>query len=78
MTRRPAAIMTFINESERDQRSRARQWFRIDKVPAIVVLGGKSGRENFGRRFLGAPAGYEFAALIVAIGLGRRRCRAVD
>ena len=36
----------------------------IDKVPAIVVLGGESGRKDFGTRFFGAPAGYEFATLI--------------
>ena len=38
--------------------------YGIDKVPAVVVLGGESGRRDFGIRFFGSPAGYEFATLI--------------
>jgi glutaredoxin-like protein len=38
--------------------------YGIDKTPAIVVLGDESGRKDFGIRFFGAPAGYEFATLI--------------
>ena len=38
--------------------------YGIDKVPALVVLGGESGRKDFGIRFFGTPAGYEFATLI--------------
>lgn len=38
--------------------------YRIDKAPAIVVLGGEHGRRDFGVRFYGSPAGYEFATLI--------------
>ena len=38
--------------------------YRIDKVPAVVVLGDESGRRDFGIRFFGAPAGYDFATLI--------------
>lgn len=38
--------------------------YRIDKAPAIVVLGGDTGRRDFGIRFYGSPAGYEFATLI--------------
>lgn len=38
--------------------------YRIDRAPAIVVLGDESGRRDFGIRFYGSPAGYEFATLI--------------
>ena len=38
--------------------------YRVDKAPAIVVLGGETGRRDFGIRFYGSPAGYEFATLI--------------
>ena len=38
--------------------------YRIDKAPAIAVLGDESGRRDFGIRFYGSPAGYEFATLI--------------
>jgi glutaredoxin-like protein len=38
--------------------------YRIDKAPAVVVLEDESGRRDFGIRFYGAPAGYEFATLI--------------
>ena len=38
--------------------------YRIDKAPGIAVLGDVSGRRDFGIRFYGSPAGYEFATLI--------------
>jgi len=38
--------------------------YRIDKAPAIIVLGDQTGRRDFGIRFYGSPAGYEFATLI--------------
>jgi glutaredoxin-like protein len=47
-----------------DSRSDEARRYGIDKVPALVVLGGESGRKDFGIRFFGAPAGYEFATLI--------------
>ncbi|MGB3905376.1 MAG: hypothetical protein WBB22_10665 [Anaerolineae bacterium] len=37
--------------------------YRIDKIPAIAVVGEK----DFGVRFYGIPAGYEFTSLIEAI-----------
>ncbi len=37
--------------------------YGIDKIPAIAVVGEK----DFGVRFYGIPAGYEFTALIEAI-----------
>ena len=43
--------------------------YRIDKAPAVVVLGDESGKRDFGIRFYGAPAGYEFATLIEDIRL---------
>ncbi len=42
----------------------AARLYGIDKAPAVVVLGGASGRRDFGIRFFGSPAGYEFATLI--------------
>ncbi len=38
--------------------------FGIDRVPAVVVL---AGERDTGIRFFGAPAGFEFSALIDAI-----------
>lgn len=43
---------------------------RIDKTPAIVVLGDETGRRDFGIRFYGSPAGYEFATLIEDMRMG--------
>ena len=37
--------------------------FRVDKIPAIAVIGAK----DFGIRFYGIPSGYEFTSLIGAI-----------
>jgi hypothetical protein len=41
--------------------------YGIDKAPAIVVLGGESGRRDFGIRFFGSPAGYEFARNVPSV-----------
>lgn len=38
--------------------------YRVDKAPAIVVLGGDGGHVDYGIRFFGIPSGYEFATLI--------------
>jgi glutaredoxin-like protein len=46
--------------------------YRIDKAPAIVVLGDETGRRDFGIRFYGSPAGYEFATLIEDIRMASR------
>ncbi|MGD0727731.1 MAG: thioredoxin family protein [Spirochaetia bacterium] len=37
----------------------------IDKIPALAVLGGKG--EDYGIRFFGIPAGYEFASLLESL-----------
>jgi len=37
--------------------------YRIDKIPAIVI----EGERDYGIRFYGVPAGYEFASLLDAI-----------
>ena len=37
----------------------------IDKIPAVAVLG--PGKEDYGIRFFGIPAGYEFASLLETI-----------
>lgn len=47
-----------------DGDSGAARLYGIDKVPALAVLGGESGRRDFGIRFFGAPMGYEFATLL--------------
>lgn len=46
--------------------------YRVDKAPAIVVLGDETGRRDFGIRFYGSPAGYEFATLIEDIRMASR------
>ena len=38
--------------------------FGVDKTPALVVLGGDSGRHPYGIRFYGFVSGYEFGTLI--------------
>ena len=43
--------------------------YGIDKGPAVVVLGGESGRKDFGIRYFGVPAGYEFGTLVEDIRL---------
>jgi glutaredoxin-like protein len=37
----------------------------IDKIPALAVLGGSG--KDYGIRFFGIPAGYEFASLLEAL-----------
>jgi alkyl hydroperoxide reductase subunit AhpF len=34
--------------------------YEVDKIPAIVILGGK----DYGVRYYGIPSGYEFSSLI--------------
>lgn len=46
--------------------------YGIDKVPAIAVLGDASGRRDFGIRYYGVPAGYEFGTLVEDIRLASR------
>ena len=46
--------------------------YRVDKAPAIVVLGDDAGRRDFGIRFYGSPAGHEFATLIEDIRMASR------
>jgi alkyl hydroperoxide reductase subunit AhpF len=43
--------------------------YHIDRVPAVVLVGrGPAGEERDSRiRFLGAPSGYEFIALVQAV-----------
>jgi glutaredoxin-like protein len=47
----------FVNDKEKVQE------FNIDKIPATVVMG----ERDYGIRFYGIPAGYEFASLLEAI-----------
>jgi len=37
--------------------------FGVDKIPATVVMGG----EDYGIRYYGIPAGYEFASMLMAV-----------
>jgi glutaredoxin-like protein len=46
--------------------------YRVDKAPAIVVLGGETGRRDVGIRFYGSPTGYEFATLLEDIRMASR------
>jgi glutaredoxin-like protein len=39
----------------------------IDKIPAVAVIGGKG--EDYGIRFFGIPAGYEFSSLLESIAM---------
>lgn len=61
------AVTTEVYDIDRD--AALAHMYRIDKVPAIAVFGGASGRQDFGIRFFGAPAGYEFGTLIEDIRL---------
>jgi glutaredoxin-like protein len=38
--------------------------YAVERVPAVVVLGGGAERQDFGIRFFGIPSGYEFATLV--------------
>lgn len=50
-------ILDFVEDADRVKQ------FGIDKIPATVILGDK----DYGIRFYGVPAGYEFMSLIEAI-----------
>jgi len=52
-----AVIYNFVTDKDRADE------YGIDKIPAIAVMGEK----DFGVRFYGIPAGYEFTSLIEAI-----------
>jgi glutaredoxin-like protein len=39
----------------------------IDKIPAVAVIGGKG--EDYGIRFFGIPAGYEFSSLLESMAM---------
>jgi len=43
--------------------ARARQ-YGVDKIPALVLLGGDGEPQHRGVRFYGMPAGYEFSSLV--------------
>lgn len=49
-----AEIHDFVKDAARAKK------YRVDKIPAIVVMGEK----DYGIRFFGVPAGYEFTTLI--------------
>jgi glutaredoxin-like protein len=55
-----------------DAKSAEATLYRIDKAPAVAVLGDESGTRDFGIRFYGTPAGYEFATLIEDIRMASR------
>ena len=43
--------------------------YGIDKIPALVVMRGGDNPHDYGIRYYGIPAGYEFSSLIEAIGM---------
>lgn len=52
-------VLDFVkNKAEADK-------YKVDKIPAVVVKGEK----DYGIRFFGIPAGYEFASLVEAVKL---------
>jgi len=53
-------VMTEVFDLVRDKAEADRMG--IDKIPALAVLGGKG--EDYGIRFFGIPAGYEFSSLL--------------
>lgn len=55
------SIKLEVYDFVRDQ-TKAKE-FRIDKIPAIAVIGSK----DYGIRFYGIPSGYEFTSLVGAI-----------
>lgn len=57
-----AEIHDFLLDKE------AVQKFKIDKIPALAVVGS----QDFGVRFFGVPAGYEFTSLLSAIQLAAK------
>ncbi len=52
-------VYNFVVDAEKAQE------FKIDKIPALVIMG----EQDYGIRFYGIPAGYEFTSLIHAIRL---------
>lgn len=50
-------VHNFVNDQE------AVKKFNIDKIPAMAVIG----EQDYGIRFYGVPAGYEFTSLFLAI-----------
>lgn len=58
-----AEIYNFIIDKEMTEK------YKVDKIPAIAILGVSpkgppSGEKDYGIRYYGIPAGYEFSALI--------------
>jgi glutaredoxin-like protein len=52
-----ALVYNFVTDKDRAEE------YEVDKIPAIAV----TGERDYGVRFYGIPAGYEFASLIEAI-----------
>ena len=52
-----AEVLDFVADKEEAERH------GVDKIPAILLLGAK----DYGLRYYGVPAGYEFATLIESI-----------
>jgi glutaredoxin-like protein len=50
-------VYDFVSDSDEVEK------YKIDKIPAVVV----EGKKDYGIRFYGIPAGYEFASLISGI-----------
>lgn len=55
-------VQVEVHDLDADPPEAAR--YGIDKTPAVAVLGGANGRQDFGIRFYGLPGGYEFSTLI--------------
>ena len=53
-----AEIYNFIIDKEVAEK------YEVDKIPAIVIQGSSPGEKDYGIRYYGIPAGYEFSALI--------------
>lgn len=47
------------------------QQYKVDKIPAVAVLGGAE-HKDWGIRFFGIPSGYEFGSLIETIVLASK------
>jgi len=56
----PKLSLEIYSPAENEELSRR---YEIDKVPAIVLIG----EEDYGIRYFGIPAGYEFATLLESI-----------
>ncbi|RMD96207.1 MAG: glutaredoxin [Calditrichaeota bacterium] len=57
----PVKIIYFTQNLQIDKE--VAQIYKIDRVPAIVIMG----EEDYGIRFFGIPSGYEFISLLEAI-----------